>query len=130
MSYKRKPLHDKEIKILQNLKKTLGLFVAHIAKATERNKTSTYNSLQTKLVKKRINNIKRGAPKKLTKKEVNRILSVLRALIRSAKGRTEVTLTILMKRATVKVSASTFEGELHKRKVKFRRMRVKPLLKS
>ena len=72
--------------------------------------------------------ITRGAAKTLTKKEVNRILSVLCALTRSAKGRTEVTLTILMKRAKVKVSASTFKGELHKRNVKFRRMRVKPLL--
>ena len=94
MSYKRKPLHDREIKIIQNLKRTLGLPVTHIAKATERNKTSTYNSLQTKLVKKRIKKIKRGEPKKLTKKEVNRILSVLRALTRSAKERTETILTI------------------------------------
>lgn len=128
MTYKRKPMTQREVEIIQNLKKKLKLPVTHIAKAVERNKTSVYKALKVKGVRKNHKAKKRGAPKKLAKSEINRILRVLHKLIRSAKGQQEITLAMLMKRAKVKVSASTLKRELRKCNVKFRRMRIKPLL--
>jgi hypothetical protein len=90
MVCKRRPLEDREIEIIRNLKKKLKFPVVHIAKAVGRNKTSVYKALKLKHVRKsRKNDKKRGAPKKLTKNET---------MTKPRRNRDETTCVLSLKR--------------------------------
>ena len=67
-------------------------------------------------------------PEKLQKKDVARLLKTLRSMIKIAKARYGVTLPMLRKRAKCNVDDKVVRKALLKKKIKFRRLRSKPLL--
>jgi hypothetical protein len=71
---------------------------------------------------------KRGQPAKLTVKQVTGAIKVMRGLIKKAKAAYEIPLAMIMKHANIKCCERTLRTQLHKRGIRFRRMRQKPLL--
>ena len=71
---------------------------------------------------------KRRPKEKLSKKDVTNLVKILWTMIKKARARYEVTLTMLKKRAKCKVSDKVVRNALENRKVASRRMRSKPLL--
>ena len=94
-----------------------------IAKVTERHKKSIYS-----VIKGKAKFAKRGPKEKLSRKDVTNLVRILRSMIKKAKARYEVTLTMLKKRAKCKVSDKVVRKALKTRKIAFRKMRSKPLL--
>ena len=61
-------------------------------------------------------------------KDVNHLVKTLRAMIRKAHARWEVTLAMLKKRAKCNFDDKVVRKALLEKKIKFRRLRAKPLL--
>ena len=119
----RKPITPREVVIMKRLKKVLKMPVSKIALAVDRHKKSVYKALAGEL-----RMVKRGPKEKLSKAMVTRVICILRAMIATARGRREVTMAMIMKRAKVKVCEKVLRCALQKRGIKFRRMRTKPVL--
>ena len=121
--YKRLPMTTREVDIIRRLKKHVQLPVAKIALAVGRDKKTIYNALSSKWSMK-----KRGRHPKLTCKEINFIVRTAKAMIQNAKACKEVTLEMIMRRAKTKACARTVRKALQQRKIRFRKMRSKPVL--
>ena len=121
--YQRKPLDHREAYIIKRMKKVAGLSAAKIAEVVERDKKSIYKTLAGKLTFS-----KRGAKNKLTKKDTNRLVKILRDMIRKARARWEITLAMLKKRAKCKVDDKVIRKALRTKNIRFRRLRAKPVL--
>ena len=119
----RLPLGSREVHIIRRLKKIVKLPVTKIALATERNKTTIYEALDSTWKA-----AKRGPKDKLTKKHVNLLVRTAKAMIQKAKGRKEITLAMIMRRAKIKACEKCARKSLQKRNIRFRKMRSKPLL--
>ena len=87
MALFRQPLLQREVTIIRNMKRKLKLPVARIAIAVGRTKKTEYEALDPtwKL-------IKRGRQDALTPGDLTLLLRKLRALIKKAASKTEVTL--------------------------------------
>ena len=120
---KRKPMGEREAHIIKRMKTIAGMQVTMIAKVTERNKKAIYNVLSGNA-----KFAKRGPKKKLGEKEVNHLVRTLKAMIKQAKSRWEITLRMLKKRTKCNLDDGTVRKALAARKIKFRRLRSKPLL--
>ena len=70
----------------------------------------------------------RGRDPALTKKDITSLIKVIKAMIKKAKARYEITLAMVIKRAKVKASERTARKALQKRGIRFRKMRSKPKL--
>ena len=119
----RKPLSAREVQTVKRLKSKLGLPVTKIAMALDRHKKTMY-----KILNGQVSLAKRGAKSKLKKADVDRIAKIIRAMIKHAKARYEVTLSMIKKRAKVKVCDKVLRKALAARKIKFRTLRTKPIL--
>ena len=119
----RKPLSAREVQIFKRLKSKLSLPVTKIAMALDRHKKTMY-----KILNGQVSLAKRGAKSKLKKADVDRIAKIIRAMIKHAKARYEVTLSMIKKRAKVKVCDKVLRKALAARKIKFRTLRSKPIL--
>ena len=119
----RKPLGKREAQIIKRLRSVAKMPVTKIALVTERNKTTIHHVLSGKA-----KFAKRGAKPKLDKKQITHLVNTLRGMIKKAKGRREVTLAMLKKRAKCKVDDKVIRKALLQRNIKFRKMRAKPLL--
>ena len=122
-SLERQPLHQREAQLLKRMRTVGKLPVATIARIAERNKTQVYKALSGKLVF-----AKRGPKDKLQPKDVNRMVRVLKDMIRTARARWEITLAMLKRRAKIKADDKVVRKALLKKKIKFRRLRSKPVL--
>ena len=125
MKYCRKPLQEREVAIIRNMKKMLKLPVTKIALAVERTKRTVYKSLDPKWT---FNT--RGRPEALTKKEVPALVRRLKAMITKAKGRTEITLAMLKMSTRCKANLKCIRKNLQERGIRFRRLRQKCLLRK
>lgn len=121
----RRPLARREIEIIQHMKKVSKVPVKKIADFVDRNKTTVYRALRIKLSK---DLPKRGISALLTKAKVNHIVKVLRAMVKKADAKREITMAMLKKRAKVQCCQRTIRRALAKKNIKFRKMRTKPLL--
>lgn len=119
----RVPLKAREVEIIRRMKKVLGLPVTKIALAVNRNKTSVYAALENDWATE-----KRGRKELLTKAQVNLLVRTLKAMIKQAAAKKEITLAMILRRARVKVSERCARKALQTRGIRFRRMRDKPLL--
>ena len=122
-AYTRKPLDHREARIIRRMKTVLKAPVTKIATVVERNKSSVYEALSSDFKPK-----KRGSPNKLSKGDISRLVRTIKALCKTARARWEVTMAMAMKKAKVKAGEGTIRKELHKRGIRFRRMRSKPNL--
>ena len=104
--YCRKPVSAREIEIIKGMKHKLKLPITHIATATDRTKKTIYDALKRKAA------VKKGRPVVLTAQEVRRLIGLLRAMIKRAKARREVTMAMLIKKSKTKVCARTWLGRL------------------
>ena len=125
MAIFRKPLQQREVAIIRNMKKKLGLPVTKIATAVERTKRTVYKALDGSWKMK-----KRGRREALTKKDVTMLVRRLKAMIKQANGRREVTLGMLKKATRCKANLKCIRKNLHQRGIRFRRLREKCLLKK
>jgi hypothetical protein len=123
MALFRQPLLQREVTIIRNMKRKLKLPVARIAIAVGRTKKAVYKALDPtwKL-------IKRGRQDALTPGDLTFLLRKLKALIKKAASKTEVTLGMLKKSARCKVSLKCMRKHVMKMGVRFRRLRSKCLL--
>ena len=119
----RKPLGRREAHIIKRMKRVGRLPVAKIAEVVQRDKTSIYKVLagQTPFAKP-------GAKSKLTPKILNLLLRTLRDMIRKAKARWEISLAMLKKRAECTLDDKVVRKGLFSKKIRFRRLRSKPIL--
>ena len=120
---KRVPLGSREVQIIRRLKKVIKLPVTKIALAVQRNKSSVYKALRPSFTP-----AKRGPKNKVTQKDMRFLARAVRAMVKKAAARYEVTLAMVMRRCKIKAGASTFRREMAKRKIYFRKMRQKPVL--
>ena len=120
---RRKLLEHREAHIIKRLKSVAKLPVATIARVTERDKKSIYRVISNKALF-----LKRGAKEKLSKNDIDRCVGVIRAMVKNAKARFEITLAMIKKRAKIFVDDKVLRKALASRKIKFRRPRSKPLL--
>ena len=116
----RRPLAAREVTIVRRMKKLLQMRVTDIATAVDRNKSSVYKALSPSWVAQ-----KRGRPRKLTAKEVQRIISVIKAMVQRARGRWEVTMAMIKKKAKCQASTRCLREALKRKNIKFRRLRSK-----
>lgn len=121
----RKPLARREIEIIQRMKKVAKVPVKKIATFVGRNKSTIYRALHIKLSKPLP---KRGISALLTKAAVNNLVRVLKAMVKKAGAKREITLAMLKKRAKVQGCNKTIRKALAQKNIKFRKMRTKPLL--
>ena len=119
----RKTLHWREVEIIRRLKTVLKLPVTKIALAVGRNKSQIYKALDKKWAPG-----KRGHPKALSKRDVDKLVRVVKEAVRRSRCRYEVTLAMVKKKAGCRACSRTLRTELAKRRIKFRRLRSKPLL--
>jgi hypothetical protein len=119
----RKTMTQRELQIIKNMKKKLKIPITKIALATDRNKSTIYSALK---LKKFVQH--RGRPQVLTPKLVRRLITILKAMIKKAKGRREITMAMLIKRSKVKMGGKAIRKSLAKKGIRFRRLRSKPLL--
>ena len=70
-----------------------------------------------------------GRPPALTEKQIDRIEQILNKMVDEADGQYEVTVSMVAKKARVKVGARTVADALHARGVYFRKLREKPILR-
>ena len=119
----RKPVTPREVQIIKNMKKLIHLPTTKIAIATERNKSTI-----DKILKNKPRTFKRGAPKALEPKDVSRLVKTLKSMVQTAKARYEVTLAMLKHKAKITVCDRVVRKALLSRGIKFRKMRVKPVL--
>ena len=119
----RKPLGRREAHIIKRMKRVGRLPVAKIAEVVQRDKTSIYKVLagQTPFAKP-------GAKSKLTPKILNLLLRTLRDMSRKAKARWEISLAMLKKRAECTLDGKVVRKGLFSKKIRFRRLRSKPIL--
>ena len=96
----RLTLGDREITVIQRLKKILALPVTKIARAVGRNKSTVYKALSTEPGQRP----RRGRPELLSKRDVDKLVKVVRALVKKAGARLEVTLAMVRRSARVKTS--------------------------
>lgn len=120
----RMTLDDRERAIIGRLKHVLNMPVTKIALAVGRNKTTVYKALR----KSPRQQVRRGRPELLSKADVDKLVRVLRALVAKANARMEVTLAMVRKASRCKASERCIRTALHKRGIRFRAMRSKPLL--
>ena len=120
----RMTLGDRENSIIQRLRNVLGLPVTKIALAVGRNKTTVYKALSTDPGQRP----RRGRPELLSRRDVDKLVKTLRALVKKASARVEVTLAMVRRSARVKASERCVRTALQKRGIRFRRLRSKPLL--
>ena len=117
---KRVPLGSREVQIIRRLKKVIKLPVTKIALAVQRNKSSVYKALRRSFAP-----AKRGPKNKVTQKDMRFLARTVRAMVKKAAARYEVTLAMVMRRCKIKAGASTVRREMAKRKIYFRKMRQK-----
>lgn len=110
--------------IIKRMKTVFKIPTLRIASYLGRNKTTVYSALKTQKA------VKKGRPPVLLPKEIKRIISTLKAMVKAAKARREVTMAMLLKRTKTKVGARCVHRALVKHGVKFRRLRSKPILTS
>ena len=120
---RRAPLLKREVDIIRRLKNVVKLPITKIALAVNRNKSTVYSALD-----KTWTTSKRGRPDLLSKAQVNLLVRTTRAMIKKAAAKKEVTLAMIKKKSKLKVSAKVLRKALHKRNIRFRKMRSKPLL--
>ena len=120
----RKPVQPREVQIINRMKKIGKVPVLRIAHLLGRNKSTIYNALKTKGK----NAPKKGRPLVLVPKEVRRLVTILKLMIKEAKAKREVTMAMLIKRSKAKVGARTIHRALTKKGIRFRKMRSKPRL--
>ena len=119
----RKPLLHREAQIIKRMKTVVGLPAATIAEVVQRDRKSVYNALKDKLAF-----AKRGRPEKLTAKEVNHLVKILRSMVQRAKARFEVTHAMVKKTAKCDADDKVIRKGLQSKGIRFRRLRSKPLL--
>jgi len=119
----RVPLGAREVTIIRRLKQVIKLPVTKIATAVDRNKSTIYDALDENW-----RHGKRGRKDLLTRVQVNLLMRVMKAKIKEAAAKREVTLAMIIKRAKVKAGERCVRKALQKRGVRFRRMRSKPIL--
>ena len=119
----RAPLLAREVSIIKRMKQKLDLSVTKIAVATNRNRSTIYKALDPKWTQG-----KRGRGFALSKKDVDRLLRILRSMQQKAKARREITLAMIMRQAKCHASARSVREALKRRNIKFRKMREKPIL--
>lgn len=112
-----------EKKIVFDMYRLRKIKPSKIAEALGRNKSTITRHLFKKISVEKV-----GRKKLLTKPMVDRLIKVLHALVKKAKGEIEVTAAMLKKAAKCQASVKTILKELHARKVYFRAMRQKPVL--
>ena len=122
----RKPIGLREVQIIQRMRRILAMTITQIALAVDRSRTTVYRALD--ISPNRTSMPRRGRRSALTKKQVRHVVSALRAMVKKAGARYEITLPMVMKRARVKCSDKTLRKALAKKGVKFRKLRTKPLL--
>jgi hypothetical protein len=121
--FQRKPLGHREAHVIKRMRTVAGLSAATIADVVQRDKKSIYKVLSRKL-----GFAKRGAKNKLNPKDINRLVKILRDMIRKAKARWEITLAMLKKRAKCKVDDKVVRRALRTKNIQFRRLRKKTVL--
>ena len=121
--HQRKPMEEREAAIIRRMKKVGRLPVTTISRIVERNKTAVHMVLSGEAAF-----AKRGRKKVMQPKDVNHLVKTLRAMIRKAHARWEVTLAMLKKRAKCNFDDKVVRKALLEKKSKFRRLRAKPLL--
>ena len=121
--YARQPLGKREATIVKRLRTVGRLPVSLIASIVERHKKTIY-----KVLKGNTPFAVRGPKPKLQKRDVDRLVATLNRLVRVARGRYEDTLRMLKERTNVKLDDKVVRKALHARKIRFRKMRTKPLL--
>jgi hypothetical protein len=122
-SLSRKPLGEREARIIKRLRTVAKLPITKIAEVTERNKTTIHD-----VIRGRMKFGKRGPKPKLDKKAINHLVRTLRAMVQKAAARYEITLAMLKKRAKIVADDKVVRKALLTRKIRFRRLRSKPLL--
>ena len=125
MGYCRKPLERREVEIIQRMKKALQYPVTKIAEAVGRNKSTVYRACSIKLSQQMR---ERGRGKLLSPAEINHLVRVLRAMIKKAEAKYEVSLAMLKKQSKVQGCEKTLRKALATKGIKFRRLRSKPIL--
>ena len=90
----RKVMTKREARIIKRLRGVAKMPIQTIAKVTERHKKTIYS-----VIKGKAKFAKRGPKEKLSKKDVTNLVKILRSMIKKAKARYEVTLTMPKKRA-------------------------------
>ena len=124
MPFIREPMTLREVAIIKNMKTKLKLPVTKIALAVSRHKKTVYAALN----RKRAPLPRRGRPLALTGRQLSAVVRLVKTMVSSAKAKREVTIAMIKKRAKLKVTTRTLLTALHKRGIRFRRMRSKPLL--
>ena len=97
---KRLPLGSREAEIIRRLKYVIKLPVTKIATAVARNKTSVYKAL-----KRSFKPLKRGRPNTLHKKDITLLARTIKAMVKKAKARYQVTMAMAMRRCKIKAMA-------------------------
>ena len=118
----RVPMQAREIAIIKRLHKVVRMPILKIATALGRHKKSVYKALNTKKV------LSRGRANSLSSSDVRHIVTVLKQLVKKAKMRYEVTLSMVKKAAKANVCLKTIRRALASKGIKFRRLRTKPNL--
>lgn len=119
----RVPVTEREVEIVRRLKTALHLPTTQIALAMDRNKSTIDSMLRSSWQLR-----KRGRHVALSKREVSQLVTTTKSLIKSAKGRREITLKTIKARCKCKAGDGTIRRALHAQGIWFRRMRQKPIL--
>ena len=93
-----------------------GMEPQEIADSTGRAFCTIYRTIQAAASQRKAARV--GRPKELTPVEVNRIVWVLKRMVKEADGCWEVTLRMLMKRAKVKVCETTLRKAMQARVIR------------
>ena len=105
----RLPLGTREAQIIRRLKNVLGLPVTKIALAFGRHKKIVH-----KILKPSFNPVIRGCKHILAKKDVLLIARTVRAMVKKAKARYEVTMAMVLKQCKIQASQSCVRKALLK----------------
>ena len=116
----RAPMQAREIAIIKRLHKVIRMLILKIATALGRHKKSVDKALNTVL--------SRGRANSLSSSDVRHIVTVLKQLVKKAKTRYEVTLSMVKKAAKANVCLKTIRRALASKGIQFRRLRPKPNL--
>ena len=123
MTQTRQVLTAREVEIIRRMKRVLKLPVTKIAKGVGRNKCTIH-----KVLKPGYKVGKRGRRDLLTKKDVNLLVRTIKAMIKKAAARYEVTMSMIRKRTKIKAGEQCIRKALRIRGIRFRRLRSKPKL--
>ena len=115
-------MQAREIAIIKRLHKVIRMPILKIATALGRHKKSVDKALNTKKV------LSRGRANSLSSSDVRHIVTVLKQLVKKAKTRYEVTLSMVKKAAKANVCLKTIRRALASKGIQFRRLRPKPNL--